>query len=93
MLVSIMLIAGDLNADAAVIPCFSKGISAGRFVDLALGVFSEELVLPLTLPVGSVGRRALVLVGISLSVVLVRWLLPDAFFVTDRWFTPHFLCC
>ena len=31
-----MLIAGDLNADAAVIPCLAKGISAGRNVDLAL---------------------------------------------------------
>ena len=34
-----MLIAGDLNADPAVIPCLAKGISAGRYVDLALGVF------------------------------------------------------
>ena len=31
-----LLIAGDLNADPAVIPCVAKGISAGRFVDLAL---------------------------------------------------------
>ena len=31
-----MLIACDLNADPAVIPSLSKGISAGRFVDLAL---------------------------------------------------------
>ena len=31
-----LLNAGDLNADPAVIPCFAKGISAGRFVDLAL---------------------------------------------------------
>ena len=31
-----MLIAGDLNADPAAIPCLSKGISAGRYVDLAL---------------------------------------------------------
>ena len=30
-----MLIAGDLNADPAVIPCLAKGISAGRYVDLA----------------------------------------------------------
>ena len=29
-------IAGDLNADPAVIPCLVEGISAGRFVDLAL---------------------------------------------------------
>ena len=31
-----MLIAGDLNADPTVIPCLAKGISAGKFVDLAL---------------------------------------------------------
>ena len=31
-----MLIAGDLNADLAVIPCLAKGISAGGCVDLAL---------------------------------------------------------
>ena len=31
-----MLIAGDLNADPAVIPCLAKGISAGPYVDLAL---------------------------------------------------------
>ena len=31
-----LLTAGDLNADPAVIPCLAKGISAGKFVDLAL---------------------------------------------------------
>ena len=31
-----MLIAGDLNADPAVIPCLANGISAGRYVDLSL---------------------------------------------------------
>ena len=31
-----MFIAGDLDADPAVIPCLAKGISAGRYVDLAL---------------------------------------------------------
>ena len=31
-----MIIAGDLNADPAVIPCLANGISAGRYVDLAL---------------------------------------------------------
>ena len=34
-----MLIAGDLNADPAVIPCVAKGISAGRYVDLASAHF------------------------------------------------------
>ena len=37
-----ILIAGDLNADPAVIPCLSKGISAGRFVDLALACSGES---------------------------------------------------
>ena len=36
-----MLIAGGLSADPAVIPCLAKGISAGRYVDLALA-FSWE---------------------------------------------------
>ena len=31
-----LLIAGDLNSDPAVFPCLAEGISAGRFVDLAL---------------------------------------------------------
>ena len=31
-----VLIAGDLNADPAVIPCLAKAISAGWFVGLAL---------------------------------------------------------
>ena len=31
-----VLKAGDVNADLAVIPCLAKGISAGRYVDLAL---------------------------------------------------------
>ena len=35
-----MLIAGDLSADPAVIPCLAKGISAGRYVDLGSCVFS-----------------------------------------------------
>ena len=41
-----MLIAGDLNADPAVIPCLSKGISAGQFVDLALAYSLEAGVKP-----------------------------------------------
>ena len=32
-----LLILGDLNADPGVIPCLAKGISSGKFVDLALG--------------------------------------------------------
>ena len=40
-----MLIAGDLNADPAVIPCLAKGMSAGRYVDLASCAFSRCLSL------------------------------------------------
>ena len=49
-----VLVAGDLNADPAVIPCLAKGISAGRYVDLALA-YSRELAFPLMLAVGLVG--------------------------------------
>ena len=41
-----MLIAGDLNADFAVIPCLSNGISAGRFVELALAYSREAGLTP-----------------------------------------------
>ena len=37
-----MLIAGDLNAGPAVIPCLAKGIFAGRFVDLALAYWQSS---------------------------------------------------
>ena len=36
VLVNLCLMPGDLNADPAVIPCLAKGISAGKFVGLAL---------------------------------------------------------
>ena len=41
-----MLIAGDLNADPAVIPCLAKGMSAGRYVDLALAHSLGAGILP-----------------------------------------------
>ena len=84
-----MLITGVLNADLVVIPCLAKGISAGRYVDLALA-YSLGLVLLLLLLVILVGRMALVLIGIFLLVALMRWLLLLPCFVTGRWFTPHF---
>ena len=84
-----MLIAGDLNADPAVIPCLAKGISAGRFVDLALAYsrwagtapdatcrFSRE---------GGAGSRRDFIVGCPNALAA-----SDTCFVTDRWFTPHF---
>ena len=84
-----MLIAGDLNAEPAVIPCLGKGISACRYVDLALaysrgaGValdatcrFSRE---------GGAGSRRDFIVGCPNALAA-----SDACFVTDGWFTPHF---
>ena len=65
----LLLIAGDLNADPAVIPCLAKGISAGKFVDLALACSLGEG----RKPVG--WRIVLVLVVTSLSVAPMRWLL------------------
>ena len=41
-----LLIAGDLNADPAVIPCLAQGISAGKFVDLALAYSLGACVKP-----------------------------------------------
>ena len=63
-----MLIAGDLNAVPAVIPCLAKGISAGRYVDLAL---TYSLGAGLTPDVTCRFSRALVRVGISLLDVLM----------------------
>ena len=54
-----MLIAVDLNADPAVIPCLAKGISAGRYVDLAFAYSLGAGFAP-----GLVGRMVLGLVGI-----------------------------
>ena len=67
-----MLIAGDFNADPAVIPRLAKGISAGKFVDLALA-YSLGAGVKF---VSSNGRMVLVLVGIFLSAVQMRWLRP-----------------
>ena len=85
-----MLIAGDLNADPAVIPCLAKGISARQYVDLASLRILSELVLLLMLLVVLVGRRALVCVLTFLWVPWCSTLLLRLASVTDRWFTPHF---
>ena len=84
-----LLIAGDLNADLAVIPCLAKSIPAGRFVDLALayslgagvepdatGEFKRE---------DCVGSRRDFFVGCPDALTA-----SDACKVTDRWFPPHF---
>ena len=82
-----MLIAGDLNA--AVIPCLAEGISAGRYVDLALAYslgagLTPDATCRLRREEGTGSRRDF----------FVGW--PDALaasvacFVAERWFTPHF---
>ena len=81
-----MLIAGDLNADPAVILCLAKGISAGRYVDFGPLLILWVLVLLLMLLVGLAGRKGLVRVGTSLLAVPMLLLLLRP----DRWFTPHF---
>ena len=69
-----MLIAGDLNADPAVIPCLAKGISAGRYVDLALAYSLGAGVAP-DVTCRFSREEVLVLVGISLLAVPVLLLL------------------
>ena len=85
-----MLFACDLNADPAVIPCLAKGISAWRYVDLALAFSSlgAGLTLDATCRFSrdeDTGSRRNFFVGCP-SVLAAS----DACFVTDRWFTPHF---
>ena len=85
----LLLIASDLNADPAVIPCLAKGISAGRFVDLALA-FSRgtgstpDITCTFSREDGAGSRRDF-FVGCPGALAA-----SDACFVTDRWFTPHF---
>ena len=43
-----MLIAGDLNVDPAIIPRLAKGISAGRYIDLALAFSLGAGLTPVT---------------------------------------------
>ena len=78
-----LLIAGDLNADPAVIPCLAKGISAGRYVDLALAYslgagLTPDATCRFSREEGT-GIRRDFFVGC-----------PIALAVTDRWFIPHF---
>ena len=84
-----MLNAGDLNADPAVIPCLAKGISAGKFVDLALAYSRGDGVAPDATckfsREGGAGSRGDFIVGFPNALAAC-----DACFVTDRWFTPHF---
>ena len=83
-----MLIAGDLNVDPAVIPCLSKGISAGRYVDLALAYylgagFAPDVICRFSREDGTGSRRDF-FVGCPGALAA-----SQACYVTDRWFTPH----
>ena len=69
-----MLIAGDLNADPAVIDCLAKGISAGSMLIWPLLIL-WVLVSLLILLVRLIGMMVLVLVGIFLWGVRVPLLL------------------
>ena len=84
-----LLIAGDLNADPAVIPCLAKGISVGRYVDLALAHSLGAGVAPdVTCRFNQgegTGTRRDFFVGCPGALAA-----SQACFVTDRWFTPHF---
>ena len=84
-----MLIAGDLNADPAVIPCLAKGISAGRYVDSALAYslgagLAPDATCRFSREEGTGSRRDF-FVGCPGALAA-----SPACFVTDRWFTPHF---
>ena len=84
-----MLIAGDLNADLAVIPCLSKDISSGKFVDLALAFslgagLTPDIICTFNRDDGTGSRRDF-FVGCSGALAA-----SQACYVTDRWFTPHF---
>ena len=84
-----MLVAGDLNADPAVIPCLAKGMSAGRYVDLALAHslgagLAPDNTCTFNRDDGSGSRRDF-FIGCPDALAA-----SQACFVTDRWFTPHF---
>ena len=84
-----VLIAGGLNADPAVFPCLAEGISAGRYVDLALAYYLGAGLAPdatcwFQPEEGTVSRRDF-FVGCPGAFAA-----SQACYVTDRWFTPHF---
>ena len=71
-----VLLAGDLNADPAVISCLAKGISAGRYVDLAL---ANSLGAGLTLDATcrfsreeGTGSRRISLLAVPMLLLLLR---------------------
>ena len=85
-----VLFAGDLNTDPAVIPCLAKGISAGRYVDLALACslgagLAPDATFRFNKEDGTGSRKDFV-VGCPGALAA-----PQACYVTEWWFTPHFL--
>ena len=83
-----MLVAGDLHADPAVIPCLARGISAGRYVDLALAYslgagLTPDVTCRFSREVGTGSRREF-FVGCPNALAA-----SQSCSVTDRWFTPH----
>ena len=83
-----MFIADDLNADLAVIPCLAKGISAGRYVDLALAHslgagLRPDATCRFSWEEGTGSRRDF-FIGCPNALAASR-----ACYVADRWFTPH----
>ena len=84
-----VLIAGDLNADPAVIPCLAKGFSAGRFVNLALAYsLGEGKRLDATHRFrldDCAGSRREFILGCSDALAA-----STVCKVTDGWFPPHF---
>ena len=84
-----LLVAGDLNAAPAVIPCLAKGMSAGRYVDLALAYSQGAGVVPdrtctFNRDDGSGSRRDF-FVGCPNALAA-----SQVCCVTDKWFTPHY---
>ena len=84
-----LLVAGDFNADPAVISCLAKGISVGRFVDLALayslGAGSKpDATCKFRLDECAGSRRDFI-VGCSNALAA-----SAACRVRDRWSTPTF---
>ena len=80
----------DLNADPADIPCLANGISAGRYVDLALAYSLGAGLAPDATCRFSREGRYWFRVGIFLLAVPNALAASQACYVTDRWFTPHF---
>ena len=104
-----MLIAGDLNTDPAVIPCLAKGISSGRYVDLALAYsqgagLAPDVTCRFSLEDGTGSRRdfllavPMLLLLLRLAMLLIGGSLLTfqyllAFVLVPGWLTLPAPCC